>query len=194
MPVPIWVPNSEESNVPGAKSSSMRAKLYLVKSQDSIFPSSRRMASLGQRGLAHSLDIALVYGCSAYTAKVLTLAAIMPFLHSIKLLGSGSTPFLLDLVMFGEEKIFFLTFMFVQFGYFVLLPMWRGKTLGMGALGLRIVSSGGPRLKLPDLTARFSWYLVNLFLLGLPLLWSVRRPDKKLWHDVQSETSVIKTR
>ena len=68
---------------------------------------------------------------------------------------------------------------------------WRGTTLGMAALGIRVERRDGRAVRWGRASIRAAGVLVSQCLLGLPFLTIGSRRTKRGWHDRLSGTVVI---
>lgn len=82
---------------------------------------------------------------------------------------------------------------FANVTYFVLLWSLDGKTIGMGLLGLRVISVRTEDEDVRVLQALIRY--VGLWLCVVPLLlgflWILGHDERKGWHDIMSKTQVV---
>ncbi|MGA9335982.1 MAG: RDD family protein [Rudaea sp.] len=78
-------------------------------------------------------------------------------------------------------------------GYFVLSWTRGGQTVGMRAWGLRVVAVDGQRLAWPRALLRFAVAIVSLGALGAGFWWSLVDAESRTWHDIASNSTMIKT-
>jgi uncharacterized RDD family membrane protein YckC len=76
--------------------------------------------------------------------------------------------------------------------YFVLFWVWRGQTLGMMALGMKVIRVDGSALDLGRAIARYAGYLVSIIPLFLGFIWIAFDARKQGWHDKIADTVVVK--
>ncbi|MBK9179228.1 MAG: RDD family protein [Acidimicrobiales bacterium] len=137
-------------------------------------------ASVGSRVLAAVLDLA-VQG----TALVLLLMALAAFFTQVE-----------TAAWVGVALVTVLLFA-VLLGYPVALEtLWRGRTLGKAALGLRVVTTEGAPVRFRHAAVRSALGLVDLWLFaGMPAVISVlvTRRDQRL-GDLAAGTLVLRER
>ncbi len=137
-------------------------------------------ANVGSRVLAAALDL-LVQG----TALVLLLFALAAFFTQVD-----------TAAWVGVALVTVLLFA-VFLGYPVALEtLWRGRTLGKAALGLRVVTTEGAPIRFRHAAVRSALGLVDLWLFaGMPAVVSVlvTRRDQRL-GDLAAGTLVLRER
>jgi uncharacterized RDD family membrane protein YckC len=81
----------------------------------------------------------------------------------------------------------------VGFAYFV--GLWRatGQTLGMRAIGLRVVREDGGAIGWGDAVLRFCGLLAAFLCLYLGVIWVAFDPRKRGWADLVGGTLVVRT-
>ncbi len=82
---------------------------------------------------------------------------------------------------------------FANITYFVFLWSLDGKTIGMGLLGLRVISvrTQDEDVRVLQALIRYAglWICAAPFLLGF--LWILAHDERKGWHDIMSKTQVV---
>ncbi len=117
-------------------------------------------AHLSSRLFAHGIDLMVVQGCSLYCAKLLSLLLVSLHMPTIQGQGRFAGRVFWDAFTYGQGQLALVTFFFFSLAYFVGLPMWTGKTLGLGLLGLRLERFDGGR---PSLRALWRRQMVCFF-------------------------------
>lgn len=86
--------------------------------------------------------------------------------------------------------VYIYTVIFLYFGWF-----WvhGGQTPAMKTWNIRLVETGGTNVSWKQALIRFLGACASSLLLGVGFLWSLIRKDKASWHDLLSETQLIKT-
>lgn len=76
--------------------------------------------------------------------------------------------------------------------YFVV--SWRrgGQTIGMRAWRLHLVSDDGAPMSQRQAWLRFGMAIISLLALGIGFLWSLFDHDRRCWHDMVSDTRLIR--
>ncbi|HFD88324.1 MAG TPA: RDD family protein [Gammaproteobacteria bacterium] len=90
---------------------------------------------------------------------------------------------------YGYYQAYLFTLSFLYFGWF-----WvhGGRTLGMKSWGLRVVSTRKSPVTWLQAMLRFSLAIVSWLFLGTGFLWSLIRKDRATWHDMASDTRLIR--
>ena len=150
-----------------------------------------RFASFARRGVAHGLDLCFLSGFSASGSQLLSLL----FLRWHMSLGEMQSKAGLELaqksLLYGQGRIFFAGFLFLSLWYFLVLPAWSGRTLGLGLLGCRVVTAKGENPGLVASGVRFAVWLLHLFSGGL-LLWAGLGRGAVMLQDRASATRVVR--
>lgn len=84
--------------------------------------------------------------------------------------------------------------LFATFSFFAGFWMHGGKTLGMQAWQIKLVTAHGERLRLTQCLLRFLVAIASLVLGGLGYWWMLWDKDKLTWHDRYSMTNIILTK
>jgi len=79
----------------------------------------------------------------------------------------------------------------VNVAYSVLLIGWRGQTLGMMALGIKVVRTDGSPVNYRVALVRWLGSILSGLALYLGYLWIAFHPRKQAWHDTLADTCVI---
>ena len=78
---------------------------------------------------------------------------------------------------------------------FLLLPLWRGQTIGKWATGLQIARLDGSPLKITNALLRhFVGYPLTLLTAGLGFLLTIFNDDNRALHDFIAGTMVMRAR
>jgi uncharacterized RDD family membrane protein YckC len=70
--------------------------------------------------------------------------------------------------------------------------LWPGQTLGMKALGVRVVRADGRPVSILTAIIRYVVLVVCFLIVGLGILWVAFDGKKQGWHDKVAGTVVIK--
>ncbi|HUZ88198.1 MAG TPA: RDD family protein [Candidatus Acidoferrales bacterium] len=71
-------------------------------------------------------------------------------------------------------------------------PIGPGQTIGMKALGLRVIRTDGSALSFPQSGLRWLGWLLSAVPLALGLIWMVFDPRKQGWHDKLADTLIVR--
>jgi uncharacterized RDD family membrane protein YckC len=81
----------------------------------------------------------------------------------------------------------------LAFLYFVGLWVTTGRTLGMRALGLRVIRENGSGLTVTAATRRFLGLFLGVICVFLGVVWVAFEPRKRSWADLIGGTVVVRT-
>lgn len=81
-----------------------------------------------------------------------------------------------------------------MFGFFAGFWMHGGKTLGMQAWQIKLVTVDGKPIRLIQCLLRFFMAAASIGLFGLGYWWMLWDKDKLTWHDRYSMTKIISTK
>lgn len=176
MPIPVLV--SEE-------------KLRLVEPTATVAVE-RPSLHLSARVVAHVLDLSLVFGLSWYAAKVLALGLVAFYAAPIQGVGEGAESLFRELYVYANGQMLAGCFGLFSIFYFVALPAYAGRTLGLGLFGLKIVDAAGNSPSAVAMTRRWFVCVLTYVSGGLLLLTSLRERVSALPQDSLSDTIVTK--
>ena len=81
----------------------------------------------------------------------------------------------------------------VDLVYFVgLWVYWGGQTLGMKALGIKVVKTDGSALTISTGIIRFIGLVISIICLLIGVIWVAFDANKQGWHDKMAGTYVVK--
>jgi uncharacterized RDD family membrane protein YckC len=131
--------------------------------------------SLPRRLAAMLYDSVLVFGLLFAALTLLTIPAQLWFGFEV----SGASPWT-RIYLLAVAALFHLGF-------------WThgGRTLGMQAWRLRLVSLDGGRVSWRAATIRYLVALVSLAAAGLGFWWSLFDRERRTWHDLASRTRLV---
>jgi hypothetical protein len=181
MPIPLLIPPQEDPH------RSEKPSLQLVKTQ-AVWNS----AALAPRAIAHAIDWMVVIGFSFYFSKLLSLALVKLLMPEIEQSGKFAGKLFVDTMSYGESQIKIAAILFFSFLYFVGFPIWKGKTLGLGLLGLRIEDQEGKIPSVKSLGIRYLGCLLIYASAGSLLFQWFRGADRPIVQDSLSNTRVVK--
>lgn len=144
-------------------------------------------AGFASRALAFAIDIAILAALLGMTTWLIT--------NTVDLLGLGNyfeamltADNLLGIV--GSLATAFYGIIVVV-AYFLVLWLLTGQTIGMMALGLRVVARDGGRVTVWKGLLRWIGYLISAAFLFLGFLWIVVDSKRQGWHDKLAGTYVV---
>jgi uncharacterized RDD family membrane protein YckC len=129
------------------------------------------------RFLAYVTDVAV--GTAVYTLAVAGVGFVVSVITSKSVTWSRA-----NIVV----EILYFAWMFVYFAY-----SWAasGKTLGMAALGVRVVSADGADATVRQAVIRTLAFPLSFLLLGLGFLGILVQNDRRALHDLIAGTAVV---
>ena len=81
---------------------------------------------------------------------------------------------------------------FVLFGFFAKFWTHSGQTLGMQVWGIRVQNADGTAISLWQALLRFIVSIGSWLCLGLGFIWSVFDKQNRTWHDMYSNTQLVR--
>lgn len=82
--------------------------------------------------------------------------------------------------------------LFMLFGFFAKFWTHGGQTLGMQVWGIRVQNADGSAISLWQALLRFVVSIASWLCLGLGFIWSLVDKKKRAWHDMYSETQLVR--
>ncbi|WP_271410907.1 RDD family protein [Pseudomonas sp. Q1-7] len=99
---------------------------------------------------------------------------------------------LADQGLLAGDPLLSTLLVFALFGFFAKFWTHAGQTLGMQVWGIRVQNRDGSAISLWQALLRFVIATGSWLALGLGFLWSLWDKDKRTWHDIYSETQVVR--
>lgn len=140
---------------------------------------------LGRRLAAMFYDFLLCTALLIVTTFVYKLI-MMAFIGEAKLRALSESG-----ALDGDPLLSTLLF-FVLFGFFAKFWTHSGQTLGMQVWGIRVQNADGTAISLWQALLRFIVSIGSWLCLGLGFLWSVFDKQKRTWHDMYSNTQLVR--
>ena len=81
---------------------------------------------------------------------------------------------------------------FSLFGFFAKFWTWNGQTLGMQVWGIRVQNADGSPIDLWQALLRFVVAIGSWLIVGLGFFWMLFDKKKRTWHDIYSESCVVR--
>ncbi|MFB4393208.1 MULTISPECIES: RDD family protein [unclassified Pseudomonas] len=82
--------------------------------------------------------------------------------------------------------------LFALFGFFAKFWTHNGQTLGMQVWGVRVQNADGSAISLWQALLRFLVSIASWLCLGLGFIWSLFDKRKRSWHDIYSQTQLVR--
>ena len=142
-------------------------------------------AGLGRRLAAMFYDFLL---CTA-------LLIVTTFIYKLIMMGFIGEAKMRELseagALDGDPLLSTLLF-FVLFGFFAKFWTHSGQTLGMQVWGVRVQNADGTAISLWQALLRFIVSIGSWLCLGLGFVWSIFDKQKRTWHDMYSNTQLVR--
>src|SRR5690606_49372 len=78
------------------------------------------------------------------------------------------------------------------FGFFAYFWVRTGQTLGMQVWGVRVQNADGTSISIWQALLRFMVAIASWLCLGLGFLWALGNRQRKTWHDIYSESVLVR--
>lgn len=78
------------------------------------------------------------------------------------------------------------------FGFFAYFWVRTGQTLGMQVWGVRVQNTDGSSISIWQALLRFMVAIASWLCLGLGFLWALGNRQRKTWHDIYSESVLVR--
>ncbi|KFE56677.1 RDD family protein [Pseudomonas syringae] len=142
-------------------------------------------AGLGRRLAAICYDALLCFALLLVTAFIYKLV-MMAFIGEarLKVLSESGS---LD----GDPLLSAILFM-VLFGFFAKFWTHSGQTLGMQVWGIRVQNADGSGISLMQALLRFMVSIASWLCLGLGFVWALFDKHKRSWHDMYSNSQLVR--
>jgi len=82
--------------------------------------------------------------------------------------------------------------LFALFAFFAKFWTHAGQTLGMQVWGIRVQNADGTGISLWQALLRFVIAIASWLCVGLGFFWSLFDKQKRSWHDIYSETRLVR--
>lgn len=91
-----------------------------------------------------------------------------------------------------RDPILATLLLFSLFGFFAKFWTWNGQTLGMQVWGIRVQNPDGSAIDLWQALLRFVVAIGSWLFFGLGFLWQLWDRQKRTWHDIYSDSQVVR--
>ena len=142
-------------------------------------------AGLGRRMAAISYDALL---CVA-------LMTVTTFLYKLVWMGIVGEARLRQLSESGAldaDPLLSSILLITLFGFFATFWTHAGQTLGMQVWGIRVQNADGTVISLWQALLRFVVAIASWLCMGLGFFWSLFDKHQRCWHDLYSETQLVR--
>lgn len=142
-------------------------------------------AGLGRRLAAMFYDFLL---CTA-------LLIVTTFIYKLIMMGFIGEAKMRELSEAGAldgDPLLSTILLFVLFAFFAKFWTHSGQTLGMQVWGVRVQNADGTAISLWQALLRFMVSIGSWLCLGLGFIWSVFDKRKRTWHDMYSDSQLVR--
>jgi len=141
-------------------------------------------AGLGRRLAAMFYDFLL---CTA----LLIVTAFIYKLVQMAIVGEQQLRKLSDAGALDGDPLLSTILLFVLFGFFAKFWTYKGQTLGMQVWGIRVQNADGTAITIWQALLRFIVSIAS-WIFGLGFLWSLVDKHKRSWHDIYSNSQLVR--
>lgn len=123
------------------------------------------------------------------------LLIIVTFIYKLTqmaILGTERLKQLSDSGALDGDPLLSTLLFFSLFGFFAKFWTYKGQTLGMQVWGLRVQNTDGTAITLWQAMLRFLIAIASWLCLGLGYLWMLWDKQGRTWHDIYSESQVVR--
>ncbi len=99
---------------------------------------------------------------------------------------------LADQGLLAGDPLLSTLLVFSLFGFFAKFWTHNGQTLGMQVWGIRVQNKDGSAISLWQALLRFVIAVGSWLALGLGFFWCLWDKEKRTWHDIYSESQVVR--
>ncbi|MBJ9976134.1 RDD family protein [Pseudomonas sp. S75] len=142
-------------------------------------------AGLGRRLAAMFYDLLLCIALLIVTAFVYKLI-------QMSIVGEVRLRELSEAGALDGDPLLSTVLLFALFGFFAKFWTHGGQTLGMQVWGVRVQNADGSAISLWQALLRFVVAIASWLCLGLGFVWSLIDKRKRSWHDIYSQTQLVR--
>lgn len=143
------------------------------------------VVGLGRRLAAMFYDFLL---CAA----LLMVTTLVYKMVQMAIIGETRMRALTEAGALDGDPLLSTVLLFMLFGFFAKFWTHGGQTLGMQVWGIRVQNADGSAISLWQALLRFVVSIASWLCLGLGFLWSLVDKKKRAWHDMYSETQLVR--
>ncbi|WP_175651104.1 RDD family protein [Pseudomonas sp. Marseille-P9899] len=143
------------------------------------------VAGLGRRLAAMFYDFLL---CTA----LLMVTTLVYKMIQMSIIGETQMRTMTEAGALDGDPLLSTVLLFVLFGFFAKFWTHGGQTLGMQVWGVRVQNADGSAIGLWQALLRFVVSIASWLCLGLGFFWVLIDKRKRSWHDIYSETQLVR--
>lgn len=125
----------------------------------------------------------------------LALLIVTTFVYKLiqmALIGEARLRALSETGAMDHDPLLSVVLLIVLFAFFAKFWTHAGQTLGMQVWGIRVQNIDGGAIDLRQSLLRFTVAIASWLCLGLGFLWSLFDRHKRSWHDIASNSQVVR--
>ncbi|MGE8069456.1 RDD family protein [Pseudomonas sp. NPDC089569] len=142
-------------------------------------------AGLGRRLAAMFYDFLLC------TALLIVTSGIYKMIQ-MSIIGEEKMRKLTEAGALDGDPLLSTVLLFVLFGFFAKFWTHSGQTLGMQVWSIRVQNADGSSISLWQALLRFVVSIASLLCVGLGFIWSLFDKQNRSWHDMYSNTRLVR--
>jgi uncharacterized RDD family membrane protein YckC len=124
----------------------------------------------------------------AYLIDGVAVGIVLQILNSFLISSAGSA----DEIVAAASRAAAVNIV-IGVAYFVgLWTYWGGQTLGMKALGIKVVKTDGSALTIGTSIIRYVGLVISFAVLFIGVIWVAFDANKQGWHDKMANTYVVR--
>jgi uncharacterized RDD family membrane protein YckC len=123
------------------------------------------------------------------------LLMVMTFIYKLvwmSIVGEAKLRQMSDAGALDGDPLLSTILLFTLFAFFAKFWTHAGQTLGMQVWGIRVQNADGTRISLWQALLRFVVAIASWLCVGLGFIWSLFDKRKRSWHDMYSDTQLVR--
>lgn len=134
---------------------------------------------------------AIFYDFLLCTALLIVTAGVYKLIQ-MSIIGEARMRELTEAGALDGDPLLSTVLLFALFGFFAKFWTHGGQTLGMQVWGVRVQNAEGGAISLWQALLRFVVAMASWLCLGLGFFWALIDKRKRTWHDIYSETRLVR--
>ena len=134
---------------------------------------------------------AMFYDFLLCTALLIVTGFVYKLIQGL-IIGEERLRVMTDAGQLDGDPLYSTVLLLVLFGFFAKFWTHGGQTLGMQVWGIRVQNADGTAISLWQALLRFIVSIASWLCLGLGFIWSVFDKHKRTWHDLYSNTQLVR--
>ncbi|ROO10201.1 hypothetical protein BK673_10615 [Pseudomonas fluorescens] len=134
---------------------------------------------------------AMFYDFLLCTALLIVTGGIYKMIQAT-IIGEERLRVMTDAGQLDGDPLYSTVLVLVLFGFFAKFWTHGGQTLGMQVWGIRVQNTDGTAISLWQALLRFMVSIASWLCVGLGFFWSLYDKQKRTWHDIYSDTRVVR--